>query len=211
MKTARRAALDWWAMTLQPLRYAAPPPPAGSAEVLWRGNDFDVTLPPRADRRLRRLAVVGATVAVAWWIAALVPLAFARAFFEFTGPGVMTAAGVAVAAGFALLGARSVYVVLAVARQARMLAHVSLRDGMLIFEVPAVVGVRTIRRRLATFNDADVRRAGRNKNDDRQFLVLRRPDGESELVLNDLLYRRADLMALATAIRTAIVKNGGGL
>jgi len=201
-------------MTSQPLGYATPPPP-GSVEVLWRGNDFEVTLPPRADRRLRRAAIAGAIHVIVFWSTAVVAAGAARGFAVDVPVArlvawAVTTMGVAMAAAFALMGALLVLRMLSAVRQARMWTRISLRDGMLTLEVPALVGVRMIRHRLALFDDAQVRRS-RRKNDDRQFLVLRRPDGRYETVLNDLVYRPGDLAAVAASIRAAIVKNSGGL
>ena len=196
------------------LPYASAPSPAG-AEVRWRGNEFEVTLPPRGDRRLRHAAVAGAMITVACWMTAIVAAGVARAAAVDGGvpPAfrwAFAAAGVAMAVVFGLVGALPVYTVLVAARQARMWTRVSLRDGMLIFEVPGLLGVRVIRHRLAAFDDARVRPSVR-KNDERQFLVLRRSDGRYVALLNDLVYHTGDLQAVATAIRAAIVKCSGGL
>jgi len=166
----------------------APMPPPDRVDVVWQGNEFDITIPPRFTLRgIFLLLVIGLCAAVCCHLA-FNPMAH-------TPPLARGVAGVCGVAS-ALLG-------VAALRQARTWTRLSLCKGRLECSIPSLRGFEVKRFVFSSFVDASVG-PSQSQRDHGTYLLMRRHSGEVEQVLENVVYRVSDLEIVAAAIREAI-------
>jgi len=172
----------------QTLPYA-PTPPRDRAEVVWQGEEFDITIPPRITHRGILVFLLVCTAAVGAFHIALSP----------GGRLPMIARLGALAPGVLV-----VLLLVATFRQLRTWTRLSLRKGYLECSTPAMKGFATRRFWLVTLRDASVGHLQRGGDTGEMCLLLHHSDGETSALLDDTIYREADLRLAADAIRRAI-------
>ena len=89
--------------------------------------------------------------------------------------------------------------------QSRTWTRLIMRKGRLECSIPSLRGFRVKRYIFSSFTDASVGRV-RSKRDHGAYLLLHRNSGEVEQVLENVVYRVADLEIVAAAIREAIAR-----
>src|SRR5438128_6095025 len=120
----------------QALPYA-PTPPIDRVETVWQGDEFDITLPPHVTLRALMLLVGLTTVTLFCWFHAIVPGAI-----QVSGGRFHDAGAVMMRLFLFAFGAVPAGWIVTIFRQMRTWARITLRREFLIFEVPALRGMR---------------------------------------------------------------------
>jgi hypothetical protein len=184
------------------LTYASPPPP-DRVEVVWQGDELDITVPARpTPRAIMTMTVLVAATLVLWLLAI-------RGSLGIPGGGAIRIVGDIAGRVLALIfGVFSFAWALTLLRQCRTWSSITLRSIYLIVRAPGVPGVRashTRRVRFDTLTDVTVGRVT-SKRDKGTYLLLHRASGPPEPVLENLTHRVGDLRIVAAALREAIAR-----
>jgi hypothetical protein len=159
-------------------------------EVVWQGDEFEITIPPRFTLRGFVFLLILTTVALVCWFLAFDP----RSDLGVIKRVAPTLVGTAAAVGAIML-----------MRQCRTWTRLILRKGRLECSVPSLRGERVTRYLFSSFADASVGKT-KSKRDRGSYLLLHRRSGDVEQVLENSVYRVADLEIVAAAIREAIAR-----
>ena len=172
----------------QTLPYA-PTPPHDRAEVIWQGEEFDITIPPRITHR-------GIVVFL------LVCMAAVGAFHVALSPAGRLPM---IARLGALVPGMFIAVLLVVTlRQFRTWTRLSSRKGYLECSTPGLKGFAVRRFELVTLRDASVGRLQQGRDTGEVCLLLHHSNGQISALLDNTIYREADLRLAADAIRRAV-------
>ena len=175
----------------------APTPPRDRVEVVWQGDDLDITLPPRATAR---------TVAI------MVAMSLAATYLCYSAVSDTIRWGLSPRLFFAvmhvLFGAFFALWVLAIWGQGRSWVRVTLRGELLTFEVPKLL--KTTAEEYPFHDIANVSVGPiPAKRDSGIYLRLHRVGGAIDAALENLCHSTGDLEIVAAALREAIARRAG--
>jgi hypothetical protein len=178
-----------------------PVPPSDRVDVVWQGDEFDITIPPRITLRGFVFMLLLTTVAAVCLALAIHPVGAAR----LVGQKLHRDGGLAGQLTSAAVGTAAAVLVFATLRQFRTWTHVMLRKGTLIFKVPSLISTRVTRVHLGSLATATVG-PWKAKPHGFRYLLLHRRNGGVEMLLESGVYAVSDLEIVAAAMREAIAR-----
>jgi hypothetical protein len=162
----------------------APAPPRDRAKVVREADGFILTIPPKLSWRF----AVWSAVVVGLGLLLILSAAWPHSTWAIAVRAIATAMGYFLLYCFANLFSRR-----------RTWALLSLRNGILTATVPRPFGASDRRFSLSDYRDATLKSKESNGS-----LVLVQTDGSEQMLLEAIVYRKADLQFAASILQDAI-------